>query len=167
MQSRVHCRRCALDAALRHFVDDRPERAHLLHGVDEILKFQRLDDIGIDAELVAADQILLLARGGHHHDGNHLERRVALDLTQHLEPVDLGELQVEEEQGGLIVRAVRERATPIEVVERLRPVPHVHDLVRELVPLEGIENQFRVSSAVLDEENAFQGIHAVASSAPG
>jgi hypothetical protein len=37
----------------------------------------------------------------------------------------------------------------------------VHDLVRELVALQCVENQFRISGAVLHQEDAFQGIHIV------
>ena len=92
---------------------------------------------------------------------------VALDLTQHLQPVHLGQLQVEEHQRGLIVGPLGELAAPIQVVQRLGAVSDVHDFVGELVRCERVENQFRVARAVLDEQNAFQCVHAVASDERG
>jgi hypothetical protein len=53
----------ALHASRRPFVDPPQERAYLSHRLDEILEFHRLDHMGIDAELVAVQQILLFARG--------------------------------------------------------------------------------------------------------
>src|ERR1700677_1950613 len=43
-------------------VDHRPEHAKLLDGIDELVKVYRLDHVGIHAELVAGDQILLFMR---------------------------------------------------------------------------------------------------------
>ena len=56
-----------------------------------------------------------------------------------------------------------EGAAPIQVVQRFGPISDVDDLARELMRFERVENQFRVSGAVLHQKDAFQGIHAVAS----
>ena len=53
----------AAQAPRRHFVDDRPKPAHLPHGFDERVKLRGLDHVGVDAELVAVEKILLFARG--------------------------------------------------------------------------------------------------------
>src|SRR5476649_2165737 len=143
----------------RHFVDDCPEHADLLHGVDEILKLQRLDHVGVDAELVAVDEILLLPRRGHHYDRDRLERRIALDLTQDLQSVHLRQFQVEEHHGRLIVRPCRELTPPIQIVQCFCSVPNVHDFIGELVGAEGVQDQLRVALTVLDKENPLQRMH--------
>ncbi len=49
---------------LRHL----PEHAQILNGFEERVEVHRLDDERIHAQLVAADQVAFLARGGEHHD---------------------------------------------------------------------------------------------------
>src|SRR5437867_8081761 len=51
----------------RRFVGDGPEQADLLHGCNEFLKSQRFDNVGVDAQLVAANDVGFFTRRGHDH----------------------------------------------------------------------------------------------------
>src|SRR5207302_414787 len=52
----------------RQLVEDGPERSELLDRLHELAELHRLDDVGVHAQLVAAQQVDLLAgRGQHHH----------------------------------------------------------------------------------------------------
>src|SRR3989338_6890162 len=84
-------------SAWRGFVDYGPECTELADGVDERPEVDRLYDVGVRAELVAANQILFFARGGEHHDGNGLQRLVGLQRAKHVEAVDLRHLQIQQE----------------------------------------------------------------------
>src|SRR5688500_6547680 len=88
--------RAANRSARRRLVDDGPERAELADSIDEGAKIDRLHHIGIGAELVAADEILFLARGGEHYDGNGLQRFIRLQRTKHVETIELRHLQIEQ-----------------------------------------------------------------------
>src|SRR5215204_7713239 len=79
------CRSAAGKNARRgRLVEDRPEHAEVLDGLEEFLEADGFHDEGVDAELVAADHIPLLARRGQHHYRRIAHRRVALELLEHL-----------------------------------------------------------------------------------
>src|SRR5438105_12056017 len=58
----------------RRLVDEGPEPAERLDCLDELVKADRLDDVGVHAELIAPHQVLFFARRGQHHHGNLLQR---------------------------------------------------------------------------------------------
>ena len=103
----------------RALVDERPEHAEALDGLDEALEVHRLDHVGVHAEVVAGDEVLLLARRGEDDDRQALERRVAADLAQHLEPVLARHLDVEQHDRRVAGLAVGEGA----VAAQVRPSP--------------------------------------------
>src|SRR5688572_13476750 len=91
-------------SARRRLVDDGPERTELTDSINEGAKVHRLHHIGICSELVAADEILLFARRGEHHDRNGLERLVRLQRTEHVQPIELWHLQIEQQYRGIARR---------------------------------------------------------------
>src|SRR5258706_9643785 len=58
----------------RRLVDDGPEHARLLNGVDKLLKADWLDDVSIDAQLIAFHEIGFFARRSQHHDRDEIGR---------------------------------------------------------------------------------------------
>src|SRR6266581_2626561 len=111
-------------------VDDGPEHAGLLDGIDKLLETNRLDDVGVDSQAIALHEIFFLAGRRQHHDRQEFERLIALDLPQHLETVHLGHFQIEQHDAGQAAGLRLEFPAPIEVVERLGAVagddpPHV------------------------------------------
>src|SRR6267142_4291804 len=68
------------DAARRRLIDDGPEDAELLDGIDEFVKVHRLDHVGVHAEPVAGHHVALLTGGGEHHHRDHAQLLVGLDL---------------------------------------------------------------------------------------
>ena len=47
-------------AARRRFIDHRPEDTQFLHGIDKLVKVDRLHDIGVHPELVASHHVFFL-----------------------------------------------------------------------------------------------------------
>src|ERR1700730_1053159 len=138
----------------RRLVEEHPVEPHLLHGVAELLEVHGLHDIAVDAQAVALDEVTLLARGGHHDHGDHAGRRIRLDASEDLEPVDLGQLEVQEDHlRPIVLLAACVGAAAEDVVQGLRPVPHDVDPVRQVVLAEGVEGQLDVVGIVLDEED--------------
>src|SRR5579862_8863305 len=70
-------------------VVDLPDR------VDEVLEVDRLGDERVGVQRVAAQDVLLGARGGQHHDGDEEQVRVLLDLGEHLQAVAPRQVDVE------------------------------------------------------------------------
>src|SRR5258707_512267 len=143
----------------RRLVDDGPEHACLFYGVDKLLKADWLDDVSIDAQLIAFHEIGFFARRSQHHDRDDFERLIALYLLQHFQPVHFGHLQIEKYRDRKPVLTVPEVSPPVKVIERLRAVAGDHDLVCEIVSLQGDEDQFDVLQIVLGEKNRSQVRH--------
>ena len=104
----------------------------LANGVDERAEVDRFHDVGVRAELVAADQILFFARRGEHDDRNRLQRVVGLQCPEHVEAIDLGHFQIQQQHRRISGRPVGVRVAPVEVVEGFGAVPHDHHFVREV-----------------------------------
>src|SRR5258708_13551718 len=128
----------------RRLVDDGPEHARLLDGVDKLLKADRFDDVGIDAQLTALHEIGFFARRSQHHDRDDFERLITLYLLQHFQPVHFGHLQIEKYRDRKPVLPVPEVSPPVKVIQRLCAVAGDHDLVCEIVLLQGDADQFDV-----------------------
>ncbi len=77
---------------------------------------------------------------------------VRADEPQHLEPVDLRELQIEQHDGGER-RAGFGPVARKEVFERLRPVSHDGDVVADAAVLECEERELLVGRVVFDDQN--------------
>src|SRR5262249_28553472 len=95
---------CLLHAPRRWLVHDGTEYAHPRDRVPELVEVDRLHDIGVHAELVAPHHVLLFMGGGQHHHGNHPQPLVGLDPLQHLQPIDLRQLEIEQHDRGILVR---------------------------------------------------------------
>src|SRR5438105_4125404 len=87
-------------ALWRRLVDDGPEPAEQLDGVDELVEGHRLDDIGVHAELVTPHQILFLGQrhvkgraAVHHAFAPHLAA-MAVNDAAHVGQSDTGTLEL-------------------------------------------------------------------------
>src|SRR5216683_1206636 len=137
----------------RRLVDDGPEHACLFYGVDKLLKADWLDDVSIDAQLIAFHEIGFFARRSQHHDRDDFERLITLYLLQHFQPVHFGHLQIEKYRDRKPVLPVPEVSPPVKVIQRLCAVAGDDDLVCEIVFLQCDEDQFDVLQIVLGEKN--------------
>jgi len=78
------------------------------------------------------------------------------DQAEDFEPVDLRQLQIEQDQGRKMFRIpVRKAAPHKQVVQGLDPVAGHHDRVQDLVLLQSPQCQLRVVLVILDEQNHF------------
>src|SRR5439155_21595909 len=107
------------DAFRGRLVDDAPEQAQFFNRAHEFVKAQRLDDVGIDAQVIALGEVALLTRRGQHDDWYRAQPLVGAHGPQHLQPVNLGHLDVEENDGRVARLLTGVWATTQQVVERL------------------------------------------------
>src|ERR1043166_4854689 len=56
----------------RRLVQDSPENSELSDGIAELIEPDGFDDIRVSTQLVAFDEVALLAGGGEHNNGNRL-----------------------------------------------------------------------------------------------
>src|SRR6266508_2191850 len=146
--SQVRRRRCVRRLVKRRAVKRSALRRQLHHAHEEVvdladhgneaLEVHRLGDVGVGVQLVAAQDVLLGLRRGEHHDRDLAQRRVLLDLRQHLAAVDPGQVQIQQDQVGygrvgVLTLVPQIRQSRDTVVDDGQPVPQLVLLERLLV----------------------------------
>src|SRR5437660_900033 len=86
-----------LSIHFRRLVQQQPIHSQLLHGGNEPLKVHRFDNVTVDSQPVAFDDILLFSRRGQHDYRNGFSARIAFNATQHFDPVNLWQFQIEQD----------------------------------------------------------------------
>src|SRR5689334_13049021 len=153
---RVRARSGPRSARWRWLVQDQPVQAQLPHRFDELLEVDRFADVAVGAESVTRDEVPLLTRRGQDHHGQETGAVVGTDAAQDLEPVDLGELEIEEDDFRCY-RATGMRARAEEEVEGFGAVVGHLDLVLNVVLSEGATRQRLVVGVVFDEQDHVLG----------
>jgi hypothetical protein len=85
---------------------------------------------------------------------------VRLDLFEHLQTIDLRQLEIEQHDGGIAGRALGMFAAPIQKIQRFRAVSRNDDFVGELTLGERRERQLQIAGIVFDEKNGAKVSHA-------
>src|SRR6185436_7403547 len=88
----------SVGTSVRDTVDEHPVKAEFRDGVVERLELHRLHDVAVHAEAIALEDIALLIRGCHHHDGNRPRHGVGFQAAQDFDAVDLGHLDVKKHE---------------------------------------------------------------------
>ena len=114
-----------------------------LHAGDELARVERLGQVVVGADLEADDLVDVLVAGGQHQDRNV---GALADPAADLDPVDVGEHQVEDDQGRRRGLELRQRLVPV------RRGPHQIPGVLEVERDEG-----RDRALVLDDQDALVG----------
>src|SRR5690625_3800048 len=83
---------------VRGLVQHAPELAQCLHGIEKLVHVDRLDDVGVDAQVPAARQVALLARGGKNDHRDVAELVGGAHALEYFEPVHARHLDVEQDQ---------------------------------------------------------------------
>src|SRR5690606_3518943 len=87
--------------SVRRQLDDRePEILDRLDHVDELVQVHRLGHIAVRVEVVRAHDVLLRFRTRQDYHWYIAQRRVRLDLLEHLPAILLGKVEVEQDQVG-------------------------------------------------------------------
>src|SRR5579859_7292973 len=90
--------RCALRAAERRtLVENEPIQAQLANRFRESLEIHWLANIAVGAQVVTRHAIALFIGGSENHDREQLGAFIGAKTTQHFETIELGELQVEQD----------------------------------------------------------------------
>src|SRR5207244_10345281 len=143
----------------RWLVQKQPVHAEGTGRLLELIEVDRFDDVAVDAQPVALDQVALFARRGQHDDRDGAGSLVRLDPLENLQAVDIGQLDIEQDHVRLFLDIARGVATRTEdVLDRLLPVAHDPDPVRQVILCELVEGQRLVVGVVLDHEDVYAAI---------
>ena len=91
--------------------------------------------------------------------GTERVRPIGLDLLQHFQAVDLGQLQVQQHHGRVAGHAVLVLAATVQVVQRLGAVASHDDVVGQLALGEGRQRQLEIFQIVFDQQDGPQISH--------
>src|SRR5213076_1478125 len=83
-------------SSARLLVQEQPVEPDLGDGAREGLEIHRLDDVAVGAEAVRGGDVRLFLGRGEHDDRQRARALLALEASQHLQPVHFRELQVEQ-----------------------------------------------------------------------
>src|SRR5690242_4304407 len=137
----------------RDAIDEEPIHADLCSDVGKCVELDRLARVAIGTEAVALLQIGILGGRRQHDDRYGLQVLVSLHPTQDLDPINLGHPELEQNQ----TRLVPDRPSHIfpfaeEKIERSSTVLKPHQMVGKMVPLQGVNAEFRIGFVVLYQQ---------------
>ena len=130
---------------------EQPEEAEVLHRLGELAKVDRFAHVGVGAARVAANDVLVLFRGGEDHDGQVTGALLGADAAEDLVAVDTRQVEVEEDEararGGLRLPCA------VQVFQRLHAVVGHHDLIEDVALLQRAEGEELVVLVVFHEQD--------------
>jgi hypothetical protein len=85
-------------------VHQQPVVPRLGNGSGKAVEFDWFDDVTVDAEFITADQVALFPRRRQGNNRNEACPWILAHGPQYLQPVDLGQLQVEQDNLGVVRR---------------------------------------------------------------
>src|SRR5439155_5233936 len=91
-------------------IDHQPIQPQLLDHDVKFVKIHRLAQIAVDAQLIAADKVLLLGGGGEHDHRDGSRVGVAFDDAQNFQAIELGQLEIEQNEPRMTVLAAGKTA---------------------------------------------------------
>lgn len=137
----------------RGFVDPAPEESDLLEGICELAEIDGFDHVGVDAELVTADDVLFLAGGREHDDRDAAQLGIAFEASQDVDAVYFGHFEIQYDGGGHFIEAIRVLAAAEKVIEGLSAITDHYDIIGETVFLQRGERQLDVVDAVIHQQD--------------
>jgi hypothetical protein len=133
-------------------VDDLPVEAKVPDNVCELIELDRFDDVAVDAEVVTVNNIPFFTGRGEDDHRDRSGGRIPLDLSQYLEPVHLGKLEVEEDHLRFHGWFSFIGTCPEKVIKRFFAVPGHVDPVGQVTPLEDMKDKFYIIGIILNQE---------------
>src|SRR5438105_13270571 len=85
---------------LRRVIQQQPVKSDICDRACECVEIHRLDDVTVGTTLVRLFDVRLFARGRQHHNRYASRAGIAFQATQHFETIDLGQLEVEQDDLG-------------------------------------------------------------------
>ncbi|OMP13137.1 hypothetical protein COLO4_02214 [Corchorus olitorius] len=140
----------------RRLVEYGPEHAEVTDRGNEITEFDRLDHVGVHAQFVGLFQIGLLPRRRQHDHGDAAQLRGTTHQVQHLEAIDLGQLEIQQHHGGIARLAIGIGLAAQQVINRFGAVTQDHDIVGQLAALQSHQGKLQIVRIVFDQHNGFE-----------
>jgi hypothetical protein len=138
------------DGAGRGFVEEEPEQADGADCFGEVGKLYRLADVGVGADAVTGLDVFVLFGGGENDNGDDPGPLVGPYSAQHVEPADLGKVQVEQDESG---RCQAIAVACEETLKGLGAVVSHGDGAHDVVLFERPQSQRLVVGIVLDQKD--------------
>src|ERR1700690_862964 len=114
-------------------VDHQPIQAQSFDDLPELLEIDRLLDIAVNPQVVALNQVSLLAGGCHDDHRNRLGSRIILQFSKHLQAINSGQFQIEQNQfGRMSETSFGEGAAAEKKVQSFFAVPDDKNVVGQL-----------------------------------
>src|SRR5712691_10853025 len=156
LSSRLRMRMCWVSTKnlRRGFVHGQPVKTEVGDRFHEGVEFDWLHDIAVHAELIALHAVSLLRRGGDDDAGNLLRALVRFHGAQHIDAVDLRQLQIEKDDARTTQWIpARVLAAPEDEIERLGVVAYSRDAVGQIPLLQCSHRELEVVRVVFDEKD--------------
>jgi hypothetical protein len=115
-------------------IDDQPIQSHVLYCLPKLIDIDGLLYIAVGPQVVSAYDVPFFPRGGRNNNWDVLRPRVALELFENFQPIDLGQLQIQHYHfRGTIKGSVRIDSATEQKVQGFLAVAYHEDVCR--VPL--------------------------------
>src|SRR5450755_4189570 len=134
-------------------IDDQPIQPDILDRIPISLEVDRLLNVAVGPQMITGDQVPLFFGRGHNDDRNDPGARIALELGEYFQSVDLGQLQIQQHQFRRIGdRSVRKYPTTEEKIQRFLAIAHHKNAGCRLFPPESVQGQVAIVLIVFDQE---------------
>src|SRR5689334_3270616 len=124
--------------------------------MNEFFEADGFDHVRVHAEVVTVHQVLFLARGGEHNDGNAAQFFRSANNAEHLQAVDLGKFEVEEHDGRVSFLTIGPGSLAQQVVQSLLTVSCRDHVIGQVGTFKSHQGQFQVFRIVFDEQDGFK-----------
>jgi len=138
----------------RAFVEEQPVKTELAYGVDEFGEIDGLAHVTIGAQAVALEAIPFLIGGGENDHGEELGLGSGTQTAQHLQAIDLRQLQIENDDlrdDGRV--AVGVGAGGEQIVQGFGAIASHHHFVGDVVLAEGPKGESFIIGIIFDQQN--------------
>src|SRR5258708_34380580 len=129
----------------RPFIHHQPIESQAFYDLAKFIEFHRLLDVTVDSQIIAFNEVPVLAGGSQDHNGDSSQCGITLDLAQDLHAMDLGQLEVQQDQMRMVARFPVRVGPPVEqIVERFFAVAGHVDLVGQVLSPQCVQSQLDV-----------------------
>src|SRR3989442_1183482 len=128
-------------------------QSRLPDGLGELGEIDRLADVAVGAEAVAAHDVLFFIGRGQHDDRHEPGAIVGPQSSQHLETVELRQFQIQQDDEWRLWIARGVRPSAEEIVEHLHAIPDDDDVIGKPVLLQRAHGERLVIGVVFDQQD--------------
>src|SRR5215470_327595 len=138
----------------RWVIADQPEPTDPDDDLGQVMEVDWLDHVGVGAAIVTGQYVELVCGRGQDDHRQALEQLIALEVAEDLQAIELGHLEIEEDERRIAGEAFCIPAAAVEVFERFDPVGDEVDFGRHAGSPQTFDDQLRVVDVVVDQQHS-------------